>query len=108
MTHQDAVDARVTVEAELDESFFRARVQRSTQEEERYLRAMAELGPAAQKAADVAAVLGRSSEQVAPLRARLINKGLLYTPPVRLREVHRSPVRPLHAAVHGLGGPAGT
>lgn len=80
VTHQDAVDARVTVEAELDDSFFRARVQRSTQEEERYLRAMAELGPAAQKAADVAAVLGRSSEQVAPLRARLINKGLLYTP----------------------------
>jgi hypothetical protein len=41
---------------------------------------MAELGPEAQKAAEVADVLGRSSEQVAPLRARLISKGLLFTP----------------------------
>lgn len=44
------------------------------------MRAMAELGPEEQKAADVASVLGKNSEQVAPLRARLINKGLLYTP----------------------------
>jgi hypothetical protein len=76
----DASSAQDLVEAELDESFFRARVQRSTAEERRYMRAMAQLGPDAQKAADVADVLGRSSEQVAPLRARLINKGLLYTP----------------------------
>ena len=44
------------------------------------MRAMAELGSDAQKAADVAEVLGKASEQVAPLRARLISKGLLYTP----------------------------
>lgn len=40
----------------------------------------AELGPQAHKAADVAGTLGRTSEQVAPLRARLISKGLLYAP----------------------------
>lgn len=68
------------VDAELDESFFRSRVQRSAREELRYLRGMAELGPEAQRAGEVAAVLGKSSEQVAPMRARLINKGLLYTP----------------------------
>ena len=72
--------AQDLVEAELDEGFFRARVQRSTPEELRYMRALAELGPEAQRSAEVAEVLGRSSEQVAPLRARLINKGLLYTP----------------------------
>lgn len=44
------------------------------------MRAMSEFGAEAQKAADVAAVLGKMSEQVAPIRARLINKGLLYTP----------------------------
>jgi hypothetical protein len=77
----DDADGAVTlVEAELDESFFRSRIQRSTAEERRYMRAMAELGPDAQKAADVAEVLDKASEQVAPLRARLINKGLLYTP----------------------------
>lgn len=80
ITLQDAQQARDLVEAELDESFFRARVQRATPEELRYMRAMAELGPDAQKAAEVAEVLQRASEQVAPLRARLINKGLLYTP----------------------------
>ena len=80
ITLEDALAAQDIVEAELDESFFRARVQRTTMEERRYLRAMAELGPDAQKAADVAEVLGKASDQVAPLRARLINKGLLYTP----------------------------
>ena len=80
ITAADTETAQALVEAELDESFFRTRVQRSTPEELRYLRAMAELGPDAQKAAEVAEVLGRTSEQVAPLRARLINKGLLYTP----------------------------
>jgi hypothetical protein len=80
VTAADTEDALALVEAELDESFFRSRIQRSTAEERRYMRAMAELGPDAQKAADVAEVLGKASEQVAPLRARLINKGLLYTP----------------------------
>jgi hypothetical protein len=80
ITEEDAAAAQVIVEAELDESFFRARIQRSTLEERRYMRAMAELGSDAQKAADVAQVIGKGSQQVAPLRARLINKGLLYTP----------------------------
>jgi hypothetical protein len=80
ITGADAESAQTLVEAELDESFFRSRIQRSTAEERRYMRAMAELGSDAQKAADVAEVLGKASEQVAPLRARLISKGLLYTP----------------------------
>jgi AAA ATPase domain len=80
ITAADAESAQHLVEAELDESFFRARIQRCTVEERRYMRAMAELGSDAQKAAEVADVLGKTSEQVAPLRARLINKGLLYTP----------------------------
>lgn len=80
ITTADVVAAQDVVEAELDESFFRARVQRSTREELRYLRAMSELGPEAQKAGDVAGVLGRTSDQVATLRTRLISKGLLWTP----------------------------
>lgn len=80
ITSDDIAAAHPLVEAELDESFFKTRVQRSTKEELRYMRAMAELGREEQKAADVAEVLGKTSEQVAPLRARLINKGLLYTP----------------------------
>jgi AAA ATPase domain len=81
----DAISERVargaqrSVEAKLDESFFRVRAERTTELELRYLRAMAELGAGEQTAGDVAAVMGRSSEQLGPTRARLIDKGLLYT-----------------------------
>jgi AAA ATPase domain len=80
ITLDDLEAAATVVEAELDESFFRARVQRSSPEELRYMRAMADLGADAQRAGDVAHLLGKTSEQVAPIRARLISKGLLYTP----------------------------
>jgi hypothetical protein len=77
----DAVKAvRPLVEAKLDGGFFKVRAQRVTQFELRYLRAMAQLGARPQKASDVARALGRTSEQVAPTRSRLIDKGLLYTP----------------------------
>ena len=76
----DVALAEATVEAKLDGGFFRVRVERTTELEQRYLRAMAELGPEPQRAKDVAALLGRTSEQLAPTRARLIEKGLLYTP----------------------------
>lgn len=80
ITLADAQDAQQVVEAELDASFFRARLQRCTPTERRYLRAMAEAGPDMQRASEVAAVLGKSSQEVGPTRARLISKGLLYTP----------------------------
>ncbi|HEY6568094.1 MAG TPA: ATP-binding protein, partial [Actinomycetota bacterium] len=68
------------VEARLDESFFRVRVERASPTELRYLRAMASLGPQPQRAIDVAKVLDRSSGQLAQIRARLIQKGLLFQP----------------------------
>lgn len=73
-------EAREAVEAKLDESFFRVRADRTTESELRYLRAMAELGPDPQLAGNVAAVLGRTSTSLGPTRARLIDKGLLWTP----------------------------
>jgi len=80
ITRQDVVDAREAYEAKLDGSFFRVRLDRATPLQTAYMRAMAELGPAAQKAADVARVMGRESTQVGPTRAELIDMGLLYTP----------------------------
>ncbi len=80
ITQADAEGAQQVVEAELDESFFRARLQRCTPNERRYLRAMAEGGPDMQRASEVANVLDKSSQEVGPARARLIDKGLLYTP----------------------------
>ena len=72
--------AREAVEAKLDESFFRVRADRTTDAELRYLRAMAEIGSSPQLAGDVAGVLGRKSTSLGPTRARLIEKGLLWTP----------------------------
>jgi hypothetical protein len=77
---QDVTDAIPLVEGKLDESFFRARAERATYLEMQYMRAMAQLGPGAQKAADVARVLRRTSAQLGPTRSSLIGKGLLYTP----------------------------
>ena len=41
---------------------------------------MAELGAGPHRTGDVAEGMGRSSDQLGPTRARLIEKGLLYTP----------------------------
>ncbi|MFT8636457.1 MAG: ATP-binding protein [Pseudoclavibacter sp.] len=80
ITQNDVLTAQAAYEAKLDSSFFRVRLDRATQLQIAYLRAMAELGPEPQKAADVARLLARESTQVAPTRAELINMGLLYTP----------------------------
>jgi len=77
---EDVETALPIYESKLDASFFRVRLDRATEMQRAYLRAMAGLGPEPQKAADVAAVMGRTSPQVAPTRAELINMGLLYTP----------------------------
>ncbi len=80
ISREEAVEAQELVESKLDGSFFRVRADRTTELELRYLRAMAELGPEPHQARDVAAVLDRTSQQLGPTRARLIEKGLLYTP----------------------------
>ena len=78
-----ADDVRLAVPAyedKLDSSFFRVRLDRATGLQRAYLRAMAALGPDPQKASDVADVMGRTSTNLGPTRAELINMGLLYTP----------------------------
>lgn len=80
ITLSEVEEAQELVEEKLDGSFFRVRAERTTDLELQYLRAMAELGPEPQQARDVAKLLERTSEQLGPTRARLIDKGLLYTP----------------------------
>jgi hypothetical protein len=76
----EAVEAQAIVEAKLDADFFGTRLERASDAEVVYLRALARLGPDAQRGSEVAAVMGRSVEQVATLRARLIDKGLIFAP----------------------------
>ncbi|WP_440708167.1 ATP-binding protein [Herbiconiux sp. YIM B11900] len=80
ITADDVMTAVPGYEAKLDESFFRVRLDRATEMQRAYLRAMAGLGAAPQKASDVADAMGRTSQNLGPTRAELINMGLLFTP----------------------------
>jgi len=66
--------------AALDESFFRVRFDRLTPAEKRYLRAMAELGPGPHRSGDIAEQLRRKVTALAPVRAGLIAKGMIWSP----------------------------
>ena len=65
---------------EPDYSFFRVRFDRLTPAEKRYLRAMAQLGPGPHKSGDIAQLLNKKVQTVAPTRATLISKGMIYSP----------------------------
>jgi len=70
----------VTAVAALDESFFRVRFDRLTPKEKKYLRAMAELGPGPHRSGDIAASFDASVSSLAPTRASLIHKGMVWSP----------------------------
>ena len=80
ITLEDAKCATNLAINELDESFFRVRFDRLTPTEKKYLRAMAELGPGPHRSGDIAQLMQREVQSVAPVRATLINKGMIYSP----------------------------
>lgn len=80
ITREDAVSATELAIQELDASFFRVRFDRLTPAEKRYLRAMAELGEGPHRSGDIAHLLNRDVRAVAPIRATLIGKGMVYSP----------------------------
>lgn len=64
----------------LDQNFFRVRFDRLTNGEKALLRAMAELGESPYKLGDVAEVMGLKVNSLSPRRAKLLNKGMVYSP----------------------------
>lgn len=76
----DAKFATQTAVTELDSSFFRVRFDRLTPSEKKYLRAMAELGPGTHRSGDISNLLKKEVQAVAPVRASLIKKGMIYSP----------------------------
>ncbi|MDR3415263.1 MAG: ATP-binding protein [Nevskia sp.] len=64
----------------LDENFFRVRYERLTPSEKNFLRAMAALGPGAQRTGDIADALRVKVNSLGPVRAKLIKKGMIYSP----------------------------
>jgi hypothetical protein len=76
----DVESASITAVAALDASFFGVRFDRLTPAERKYLRAMAELGPGPHRSGDIADVLDRKVTSLAPTRAQLISKGMVWSP----------------------------
>ena len=72
--------ATPTVIQRLDANFFRVRFDRLTPSEKSFLRAMAELGPGAHRTGDIAAILGVKVTSLGPVRAKLIRKGMVFSP----------------------------
>ena len=52
----------------------------SLQVKKNFLRAMAELGQDAHRTGDIAEILGVKVTSLGPVRAKLINKGMIYSP----------------------------
>jgi hypothetical protein len=75
----DAMIANQRAIAELDAGFFLVRFDRLTPAEKRYLRAMAEMGPGPHRSGEVANLLGREVTAMAPVRSKLISKGMVYS-----------------------------
>jgi hypothetical protein len=73
-------NATASVIPRLDQNFFRVRFDRLTPSEKNFLRAMAELGPGAQRTGDIANTLGVKVTSLGPVRAKLMRKGMIYSP----------------------------
>jgi hypothetical protein len=65
--------------AHLDANFFRVRFDRLTPLQQKYLRAMAELGAGPYQTGEIAATLGVEATSVATVRQQLINKGMVWS-----------------------------
>lgn len=80
ITKKDVKAATAIALASLDGSFFRVRFDRLTPSEKRYLRAMAELGAGPHRSGDIAEVLDKQVNSLAPTRSQLITKGMIWSP----------------------------
>lgn len=80
ITLKVVINATATVIPRLDKNFFRVRFDRLTPSEKNFLRAMAELGPDAHRTGDIADTLGVKVTSLGPVRAKLIRKGMIYSP----------------------------
>jgi hypothetical protein len=80
ITLQIVKEATVTVIPRLDQNFFRVRFDRLTPSEKTFLRAMAKLGATPHRLGDIADILHLKATSLSPVRAKLIKKGMIYSP----------------------------
>jgi hypothetical protein len=77
VTRSDIEAAIPAAQLALDASIYEVRIQRATDQERRYMRAMAELGSGPYGSGDVATKLGRKTSALSMIRQRLLDKGLV-------------------------------
>lgn len=65
---------------ELDKGFFRVRLDRLTPQEIAFVEAMASLGTGPYRIGQVAQVMGKTTTGIGPLRMRIADKGMIYSP----------------------------
>lgn len=80
ITQGDVERATAEALAQLDEGFFRVRMDRLTPCEKAYMRAMAALGPGPHRSGDIAKALKVDVRAAGPLRNGLIRKGMIFSP----------------------------
>lgn len=80
ITLQIVQEATARVIPRLDANFFRVRFDRLTPSEKNFLRAIAHLGPGPQRTGDIADALNVKIGSLGPVRAKLIRKGMIYSP----------------------------
>ena len=80
ITLQTVQKATDTVIKRLDKNFFRVRFDRLIPSEKHFLREMAKLGTGPYKTGDIAELLNRKITSLATVRAKLIRKGMIYSP----------------------------
>lgn len=81
ITRSDVEAATQLAIDDLDQGFFRARIDKTTDTERDYLRAMAALGgPGPYRSGEVSRRLGKKTTQTGPVRDSLIKRGLCYAP----------------------------
>lgn len=80
ITAADVERASTRAIRRLDEGFFRVRFDRLTPKEREYVIAMSKLGRGPYRSSDVADRLGVRVQTLGPRRAKIINKGMIYSP----------------------------
>lgn len=78
ISREDVERAMPVAQAALDKSIYEVRMQRATEGERRYMRAMAELGEGPYRSGQIAENVGQSVTQASPTRQQLMTKGLIY------------------------------
>lgn len=78
LTLKDVEDSETEFFSMLDDGFFSVRYERCTPLEKSFMAAMVKCGELPCTIANVAKLMGRSAQSISPLRAQLINKGMIY------------------------------